>query len=158
MTLGIGSQAPALDLDALNGGRPKENGKLKLAIFFKTNCPTCQYSWPFYERLYSAYRDAGLEVVGISQHDRERTTRYQDQFHSSFPLLLDADLSVSKEYDPEFVPTAFLIGGDGKIQATLASWNKNEFEQLGQRIAGDLKVKPKPLFRASENVVAFKPG
>lgn len=156
--LATGDLAPDFSLTAANGERYSLDDRLTLAIFFKTTCPTCQYAWPFYERLYKAYGPSGLEVRGISQHDREKTRTYADNFNATFPHLIDEGWKVSRRYDPEFVPTGFLIGSNKRIIATIVSWNRDELNRLSRDIASQLNVKPREIFKAGEDVIVFKPG
>ncbi len=153
-----GHRAPEFTLADINGERRALDRPLTLAIFFKTNCPTCQYAWPFYERLYQAYKNAGLQVLAISQHDQIKTRQYQKTYAATFPHLVDADWQVSKKYDPDFVPSGYLVDADKRIAASYASWNREQFEQLSRQIAEYLHVEPQAVIRANEHVVDFKPG
>src|SRR4030095_5472064 len=109
--LQVGDHAPTLTLHDVDGDafrlEPSPTA-LTLAIFFKTTCPTCQYAWPYYERLHSAFASAGLRVVGISQHDEKKTRAFRDQYYATFPHLIDQGFTASRVYDPDFVPTGFL--------------------------------------------------
>ncbi len=156
--LGVGDKAPAIDLRGLDDKQYSLDRHWTLALFFKTTCPTCKYAWPFYERLYRAYHKAGLQVLGISQHDPARTREYGKEYGSAFPLLIDKELRVSKEYDPDFVPTGFLIDPAGRITDAFASWNRQQFRKLGREIADGLGVQAQTLIAPNEDVVDFKPG
>ncbi len=156
--LTLGHRAPEFTLTDVNGERHTLDRRLTLAIFFKTNCPTCQYAWPFYERLYQAYKNAGLQVWGISQHNLEKTRAYQDAYGATFPHLVDADWRVSRKYDPDFVPAGFLIDAGKKIIANFASWDREQFERLSQQVADDLHVAPQVMIQSAENVIDFRPG
>lgn len=131
---------------------------LTLAIFFKTSCPTCHYAWPFYERLHRAYADAGLAVLGISQHDVQLTRAYRDQYRATFPHLVDDDWRVSRAYDPEFVPSGFLIDAQGVIVETFASWESERLNRLAQEIAARLGAAPQTIVTAQDNALPFKAG
>ena len=155
--LTIGNQAPGIELSDLNGETHLLDG-LTLLLFIKTSCPTCQYAWPLYERLYQAYHAAGLNVLGISQHDTERTAKFAAQYGSAIPLLIDRGFVASREYDPDFVPTGFLIDGDKLIVSTFAGWTRGQYQALGEDIAARLGVKPRALTSPGEEVVAFKAG
>jgi peroxiredoxin len=57
--LTTGAKAPEFELKTLDGkrvslGKELSRGALVLA-FFKVSCPTCQYAFPFLERLHRAY-------------------------------------------------------------------------------------------------------
>ncbi len=150
-------KAPGITLADLDGKTHTLDG-LTLAIIFKTTCGTCKYAWPFYERLYQTYRQAGLNVLGISQHDSERTRAFGAEFGSTFPLLLDEGFTVSRQYDPEFVPTGFLIDNNKKIVLAFGGWNREIYTELGKEIAERLGVPPRQLITPDEEVITFKPG
>ena len=55
-TVAVGRQAPPFELSSMEGKTHSlENLLAKgpvLAAIFKVSCPTCQYTFPFLERLY----------------------------------------------------------------------------------------------------------
>ena len=70
-----GSTAPDFSLNTLDGKKfsLKEallRGPVVLA-FFKVSCPTCQYAFPFLERLFQAYKNQGVTLIGVSQNPAE---------------------------------------------------------------------------------------
>lgn len=163
-TISVGERAPHFSLAALDGSRysfaptPDAPDKLTALIFFKTTCPTCQYAWQYYERLSSTYKPAGLRVWGISQHAIARTRSFAAQYNATFPHLIDDKFIVSREYDPEFVPTGFLADPGGSIVETFASWNSSRLNELSEQIADRLQVEPQPIVTREDNAIAFKAG
>ena len=61
--LATGAKAPEFELKTLEGKRFSLNEELAkgpvVLAFFKVSCPTCQYAFPYLERLYKAYRHRG---------------------------------------------------------------------------------------------------
>jgi peroxiredoxin len=153
-----GARPPPLTLTTLRGEPFESDGKLTLAVFFKTTCPTCQYAWPFFERLYREYRDARFDMVGISQHDHSKTARYQREYRATFPHAVDADFHFSRQFDPPFVPTAFLIDEAGRIAQVVEAWDRDGINDLSLQIARRLGFAPREIVSKTENVLAFKPG
>ncbi len=151
-------QAPIFAAKATDGQTYQLDDQLTLVIFFKTTCPTCRYGWPFYERLYRAYRANGLHVWGISQHDAERTSKWKKELGATFPHLVDANLAISREYEPQFVPTGFLVGPGREIIDSFVSWDMAKLSALSSRIADELSISPQAIFGDREAVVPFKPG
>jgi peroxiredoxin len=136
-----------------------QNGaRLTLAVFFKTTCPTCQLTWPYLERLHQSYRGAGLAVWGISQDARDLSAAYASKYHSTFPILVDADWRVSRIYDPQFVPTLFLISDEGQVVETVVAFDKAKLNHLSQTIAGRLGVPPVMVAPPEDGAPAFRPG
>lgn len=131
---------------------------LTLAIFFKTSCPTCQYAWEFYERLHKTYARAGLRVLGISQHNAEKTMQFRAQYDATFPHLIDTEFTASRMYDPSFVPTGFLIDRQGTIVETFESWNSRKLNNLSRHIAKTLGTAEQEIVTPQDNAVENKIG
>jgi peroxiredoxin len=72
--LAVGAKAPDFELKTLEGRRASLNEELArgavVLAFFKVSCPTCQYAFPFLERLHRAYgrndTPRGREPQGIN--------------------------------------------------------------------------------------------
>jgi peroxiredoxin len=162
-TLTPGKTAPPISLKTLNGGSATLAEALKkgpvVAAFFKVNCPTCQFSAPFLERLHETYAGEKFTLWGISQDDAEDTREFCKEFDVDFPILLEAPgYALSNKYGLTHVPSVFLISQDGKIQETSIGFSKDEFEKIAAAAAAAAGVKPSPLFKPSEHVPAVKPG
>ena len=134
------------------------SARLTLVVFFKTTCPTCMLTWPYVERLHQAFRGAGLAVWGISQDVRDASAQFASKHGSSFPILIDADWRVSRDYDPAVVPTLLLIDGAGKLCDTLVAFDKAGLNRLSQTIAAQLNVPAAVIAPSDDGSPAFKPG
>jgi peroxiredoxin len=128
--------------------------------FFKVSCPTCQYTFPFLERLYRAYGQNKVALVGVSQNDGNDTAAFAKQFGVSFPILLDDMHSypVSNAYGLTNVPTIFWIAQDGEIEITSVGWVKGDFEALSRKMAEAGKTAPTVVFKQGEDVRDFRAG
>jgi peroxiredoxin len=78
--LTVGTKAPEFELRAMDGRRfvlrdELATGPLVLA-FFKVSCPTCQYAFPFLQRLERAYGHTGVRIIGVSQNDPKQTAAF----------------------------------------------------------------------------------
>jgi peroxiredoxin len=157
----IGETAPAFTLSGIDDklyGLEKDGARLTLAVFFKTTCPTCMMAWPYVERLYQQFRGTGLAVWGISQDARDVSTEFASRHGSTFPILIDRDWRVSREYDPEFVPTLFLIDPNGQIIDTVVAFDKAGLNRLAQTVAARLDVSAVEIAPPDDGTPAFKPG
>jgi peroxiredoxin len=128
--------------------------------FFKVSCPTCQYAFPFFERLYQAYGKKGVTMVGVSQNDAKETAAFVKQFGVTFPVLLDETekYPVSNAYGLTNVPTLFWIAPDGEIEVSSVGWVKVDFEEVNRRMAETEKTALLPIFQAGEEVRDFRAG
>lgn len=157
-TLSAGTIAPTFTLNGVDG-KPYSlnNTALTLAVFFKTTCPVCMLAWPYLERMYQAYKDAGLDVWGISQHGRDVSKNFASKYGSTFPILIDEDWHVSKQYDPAVVPTLFLID-KGTIIERVDAFNKAELNRLSNVIAARLGTNATLIARDDDGNPPFRPG
>ena len=174
--LPAGTQAPDFSLPAIVDGNAdgrvdgKQGGKFSLqsalkqgpvvAAFFKVSCPTCQYAFPFLERIHKAHGDKTITVVGISQNDRRDTTAFLKEYGVTFPTLLDDPngYAVSNAYGLTNVPTLFLIGQNGKIEISSVGWVKQEVEEINRRLAAARQGALPPIFLPGEEVRDFRAG
>ena len=79
-TLPAGEPAPPILLKDTDGRSVTLEEVLKkgpvVAAFFKVNCPTCQFTFPFLERMYETYGGDGFTLLGVSQNDPADTREF----------------------------------------------------------------------------------
>jgi peroxiredoxin len=161
--LAAGKIAPAFSLTNLDGKQVSLADALKkgpvLAAFFKVNCPTCQFTFPFLERLYETYGDSRFTVWGISQNEAADTREFCREYGIKFPALLDGrGYPASNDYGITNVPTLFLISSDGKIQETSVGFVKADLEKLAAVAAHAAGKSFVPPFKPGEVIPESKPG
>jgi len=162
--LAIGRKAPDFSLKTIDGKRFSLSEELScgpvVLAFFKVSCPTCQYALPFFERLYKAYANNGVRIIGVSQNDAKETVAFLNEFGVTFPILLDeiGKYPVSNAYGLTNVPTVFRIAQDGEIEISSVGWVKADFEQINHRLAEAGKSAAAPIFRPGEDIRDFRAG
>src|SRR5262249_51311963 len=134
-----------------------EYGKPALLMFFEADCPTCRLTIPYLNRLTQMI-NGEAEVVGISQDDEAATRELFVGAPIRFPVVLDRDLRVSREYDPQAVPTLFLIGADGKISRTSVAFDKVELNEIAAEVCAAVGVEPVELAGKYDGAPETKPG
>ena len=154
-----GAVAPDFELSDLDGRpwRLKDSlarGPVLLA-FFKISCPTCQFTFPFLQRLTDSESTAPdrPRLVAITQDDAAATRQFEEKFGVSMPTLVDDPRTypASNAYRITHVPSLFLVEKDGKISQAFDGFSKAEIEKLGERF----HAAP---FRANEQPPALRPG
>jgi peroxiredoxin len=160
----VGKKAPDFEVKAMDGRRfvlreELAHGPVVLA-FFKVSCPTCQYAFPFLERLERAYGHKGVRIIGVSQNDPKQTAAFTKEFGVTFPVLLDDTdrYPVSNAYWLTNVPSIFWIAQEGEIEVSSVGWVKAEFEEVSRKMATSGNVPPAALFKKGEDVVDFRAG
>jgi peroxiredoxin len=162
--LNPGTTAPDFTLQTLDGKQFSLREALLrgpvLAAFFKISCPTCQYAFPFLQRIYAAHGNKNVAIVGISQNEKRDTSAFVKEYGVTFPVLLDdtSAYPVSNAYGLTNVPTLFWIAPDGEIEVSSVGWVRKDVEELNQRAAQASAAATKSLFRRDEQVADFRAG
>ena len=162
--LTVGTKAPDFALKAIDGKRfslQEELGSGPVVLaFFKVSCPTCQYAFPFLERLHKAYGQKGVKLLGVSQNNAKDTAAFAKEFGVTFPILLDEidEYPVSNAYGLTNVPTIFWMAQDGGIEVSSVGWVKADFEQINRKMAEAGHLGPAVMFRPGEDVRDFRAG
>jgi peroxiredoxin len=162
--LTTGTKAPDFELKAMDGRRfvlreELSHGPVVLA-FFKVSCPTCQYAFPFLERLERAYGHSGVRIVGVSQNNPRDTANFMKEFGVTFPVLLDdtEKYPAANAYGLTNVPTVFWIAQDGEIEVSSVGWVKADFEHINKKMAEARNIPPALVFKPQEDVRDFRAG
>jgi peroxiredoxin len=159
-----GAAAPEIRLKAVDGADFSLKGETAkapvVAAFFKVGCPTCQYTFPFLERIYQAYPRDRVKVVGVSQDDAKATQEFMKKYGVTFPVLLDETKSypASRAYTLSTVPATFFISKSGQIEQAAVGWVKDEMEKLNEMVARATGIPPAQIFKYGEQVLDFKAG
>jgi len=154
-----GAIAPDFELSDLDGRRWRLKDSLArgpvLLAFFKISCPTCQFTFPFLQRLIDSESTTPdrPRLVAITQDDAAATRQFEEKFGVSMPTLVDdpRTYAASNAYRITHVPSLFLVEMDGKISQAFDGFGKAEIEKLGERF----HAAP---FRAGERVPEQRPG
>lgn len=156
--LDVGSRAPSFELPDFDGNSRSLREILTagpvLLAFFKASCPTCQFTFPFLERIHNALGQSTVHLFAISQDDQDETLGFHQEFGITFPTLLDSAGSgypASNGFGISHVPSLFLIEPDGMISWALEGFHKKELESLAERLGISI-------FRSHEYVPEWKAG
>lgn len=158
-----GSQAPTFTLTGMEGGKLSSSEALErgplLVAFFKVSCPTCQYIFPFIERIHQQFRGHGIQVWGVSQDGAKTSRSFAEEFEVTFPILVDDHPhDVSDAYGLTHVPTLFLIDSHGQIVLATDGFDKKDLLAVHRWLAEYSASNPPALFLPTERVPEFKPG
>ena len=163
-TLKAGKLAPDFTLPTIDGKKFSLRDALArgpvLAAFFKVSCPTCQYAFPFLERVHKAYGNKNLTIVGVSQNEKKDTASFIKEYGVTFPVLLDdtRTFSASNAYGLTNVPSIFWIAPDGEIEISSVGWDRQEIEDMSRKAAETTGGRAKSIFQPGENVADFRAG
>jgi peroxiredoxin len=112
--------APDFSLHAMSGPNMRlkdQRGRVVMVNFWATWCAPCRQEMPQLNRLYEKYRSSGFVLLGVNvDEDSSKAAEVAAKLGITFPVLLDADKSVSKLYDLSTMPSTVLIDRDGKVR------------------------------------------
>lgn len=121
------------DLNGKDVSLSAYKGKVILLDFWATWCGPCKIEIPGFIELYNKYRSKGLEVLGFAVDEPASTLKpYVTQMKMNYPVLVGEGREDVLEAFGEIIglPTAFIIGRDGKICKTHTGFTRKEtFEQ-----------------------------
>ena len=141
--LTVGTPAPNFRLPLLDGGEidlSALRGRPVLVNFWASWCAPCRAEMPALERVAQSYEQAGLVVVGINQLEDPNTVRqFVQEFGISFPIALDRDGTVSRDWRVYGIPQTYLIDADGVIRK---AWVGPVTEDSVSRALAELGLQP----------------
>lgn len=84
--------------------------------FWASWCGPCRQEMPDIDEVYKEYKDKDLVVLTINVGESSGTVQeYIDANGFSFPVLLDTDQRVSRQYKVSSIPVSYFINKEGKI-------------------------------------------
>lgn len=125
-------------------------GKYVIIDFWASWCVPCRKGNPHLIRIYETYKGKGLDVIGISDDDRDhnawKKAVEKDDIGRWHHVLRGLDMElrmknlpnpsdISEKYGISSLPTKILIGPDGKIIGRYGDSNGGTDEDLDKKLA-----------------------
>ncbi len=121
--LPAGTPAPDFSLPDLNGKERSladMRGKRVLLVFSDPGCGPCQQLAPSLEQLHEAHRGNNLQVLMVSKGDVNANKEKVREHKLTFPVVLQKNWEVSKDYAMFATPVGYLIDERGVILKDVA--------------------------------------
>ena len=118
----IGFTAPDFTLNTLDGttiSLSNLRGKVVLINLWASWCPPCCAEMPALDNVYRQYREAGFVVLGLNttyQDSEADVGTFVQTLGLEFPILLDREGVVSRQYQLQALPTSYFVGRGGAIR------------------------------------------
>jgi peroxiredoxin len=134
----LGKAAPDFALINLSGKTVRLSdfkGKIVLLDFWATWCPPCREEIRDFVQLQKQYSGKGFTVLGVALDDSGAAVvkPLAQKLGVNYPLLIGNTPVADKYGGIQALPTAFLIGRDGKIlNSFVGARAKSEWEQTIQ--------------------------
>lgn len=118
-----GSKAPDFKLTTLDNKEVKLSdykGKKVILNFWATWCPPCKAEIPDLIKFYADFKDKDVVILGVDLTQSEKSQNAVADFVKSYginyPVALDVDGAVSKNYQVSGIPTSYIIDTQGIIR------------------------------------------
>lgn len=95
-------------------------GKTVVLDFWASWCPDCRKDAPEVVRMYQAYRQSGLEFLGVSMDtDAEAWKNAIEKYGIEYPQVSELkkfkETDISKAYGVKWIPSMVVVDPDGKV-------------------------------------------
>ncbi len=100
----------------------QEQGKVVLVDFWTYSCINCQRTLPYLTSWDSAYRDAGLTIVGVHspefafEREVDNVAERAADFGVEYPIAIDNDFATWRAYSQRYWPAHYLIDKSGTVR------------------------------------------
>ena len=151
--LAVGSEAPDFELKDAEGRSHRLSDALARGpvalVFYKSECPTCQFTFPYVQKIFEKTSDLRRTIWAISEDDAADTGHFIKQNGLTFDVLIDEyPYPVSTAFGMEYVPGIFLILPDRKISVSEYGFSK----------AGLNGIAGFDFFTPNDGLPAIRPG
>lgn len=112
--------APELTLEDLEGNSVSlgdYRGRVVLINLWATWCPPCREEMPALQNFYEKYKSDGFVLLAINQEEtREVVVPFVKEFGLTFPIWLDLDYLVQREFNTMNLPSSYVIDRKGRVR------------------------------------------
>jgi len=132
--------APEFTLNDIDGHTHRLSdyrGKVVILSFWATWCPPCRYEMPSMERLRKLVEGEDIEILAINVGENEDAIFiFTADYPVEFPLLMDRDGAVIRDYPVVGLPTTYVIGPAGDIRYRAVGSREWDDPALVNRLRG----------------------
>ncbi len=135
-----GAAFPSPASSGVTGTMPATKGKVVLYDFWASWCLPCRKSFPEYDKLYQKYKGKGLVVIAVGTDKKPAdSAKFLKGLKPGFPVVFDHSQKFVAKVRPSGMPTAYLVGKDGRVIHVHKGFDSKTIKDLEKRIEAALK-------------------
>ena len=114
----VGEAPPKFTLTDLKGDKVTVpdafTGKVIIIRFWVDSCKSCAKEMPMLDHTYNKYKDRGLVVLAVNVGQKKDVAEaFVTNLKITYPVLLDPDSAITKQYGVKAVPFTLIIDRKG---------------------------------------------
>ena len=154
-----GAPFPPITLSDAKGAPLPSAEAETLYVVFKTTCPTCEFTWPYLERLRESAGPTGLRILAVSQDPPDKAAAFNARLGSRVETAFDLQpWPTSDRLGVDTVPSFFRVTADGRLADTAVGFSRDKMEGFAQRAAAAAGKPYEKLFRPGDQALSTKAG
>jgi peroxiredoxin len=140
-------QAPSFEATGTDGRRYllddlRREGPVAL-VFVKDGCPCSEAAQPLFNQIHAAY--PGVTFLGVIDAKAKTARRWADTHRVPYPLLLDPDRRIIRNYNIENSAYVVLVDPEGRILKHWPGYSSTMLQELGGALARLVGTAERPL-------------
>jgi len=139
-------QAPDFELQGIDNNYytydELKGEKLTMIDFWATWCKPCIHSIPELVAITSEYKSKGVNTIGInidSPRNRSKVAPFSSSLKINYPVLLDTEGEVMKDFNVVSVPTLLILDEHAKIVYVHQGYKPGDAEEIRHQLDKLLK-------------------
>jgi thiol-disulfide isomerase/thioredoxin len=110
-------------------------GKVVYLDFWASWCGPCKASFPYMERLKSAYGGDGLVIIAVNvDHSQAKAANFLSAQGSDLTVVYDPKGEIATAYHVKDMPTSVLIDRDGKVRYVHKGFFPDQTAEYGRQV------------------------
>jgi len=106
-------------------------GRVVYLDFWQSSCLPCRDALPLLSRLRDEFDRNDVEILGVNTDSSPQDAlAFMDAYPVTYPVVNDPGAAVARKYGLNGLPTAYLIGRDGTVQAVHEGFAPDDLNKI----------------------------